>query len=124
MRAYIGGMKQIIAPLMLSLGLALSPVLAQEAAPETPVPPPEAEDGFDLMEEGAKLLLRGLLSEVEPAMRDMEKAITEMEPALRQLMEMVGDIRNYHPPEMLPNGDIIIRRKTPLEAAPQGATEL
>ena len=78
----------------------------------------------DLMEEGAKLLLRGLLSEVEPAMRDMEKAITEMEPALRQLMEMVGDIRNYHPPEMLPNGDIIIRRKTPLEAAPQGETEL
>jgi hypothetical protein len=28
---------------------------------------------------------------------------------------MIGDLRNYHPPEKLPNGDIIIRRKTPAE---------
>jgi len=32
---------------------------------------------------------------------------------------MIGDIDAYHPPEMLPNGDIILRRKTPLERGPE-----
>lgn len=119
----------------LSLCLALTPLWAQESAPEAapaqPVPetqpetaPEDMGDGIDLIEEGAKLLLRGLMSEVEPALKDMEQALTEMEPALQDLMRMIGDIRNYHPPEMLPNGDIIIRRKTPLEAEPEGEIEL
>jgi hypothetical protein len=29
---------------------------------------------------------------------------------------MIGDVRNYHAPEMLPNGDIIIRRRVPAPA--------
>ena len=43
---------------------------------------------------------------------------------LRDLMTLMGEVDNYNAPEMLPNGDIIIRRKTPLENTPEGETEL
>ncbi|NUB43960.1 AAA+ family ATPase [Fertoebacter nigrum] len=97
-------MKHLIAPL--ALCLMLTPLHAQEAAPEGDV-----DQGFSLMEEGAKLLLRGLMENMEPALDDMGQALTELEPALRELMVMIGDLRNYEAPEKLPNGDIIIRRK-------------
>lgn len=57
------------------------------------------EEGLGLVEEGLSLLLRGLRQELEPAMRD--------------LREMLDNLDGYHPPEVLPNGDIIIRRKRP-----------
>lgn len=74
------------------------------------------------MEEGAKLLLRGLMTEMEPAIDDlrdmaegmgpaMELFAQEMGPALGAMLEQVDDLRNYQAPEVLPNGDIIIRRK-------------
>jgi hypothetical protein len=50
-----------------------------------------------------------------------------MGPALRDLMDQVGDLSAYHAPEVLPNGDIIIRRKTPQEMQdipPDGEIEL
>ncbi|MCB2115575.1 MAG: hypothetical protein KDE00_04560 [Rhodobacteraceae bacterium] len=80
-----------------------------------------ADEGFSLLEEGAKIILRNMLDEVEPALKDLHKdfgdAMDEMGPALRDLAAMIGDLRNYHAPEKLPNGDIIIRRKTPAEIA-------
>jgi hypothetical protein len=103
------------------LSLAAVSAAAQESPPAPPeiVPEEEMGEGLDLMEEGAKLLLRGLMSEMEPAIDEMGKALTEMEPAVTELMRMIGDFRNYHAPEMLENGDIIIRRKTPLVPAPE-----
>ena len=114
-------MKQI-APLALIALLSL-PVQAEE----TPVPEaaPKPEEGLSLMEEGARLLLRGLLQEVEPGIEELKGLAEGMEPALRQFVDemgpamadiigKMGDITQYHPPEMLPNGDIILRRKTPL----------
>jgi hypothetical protein len=112
-----------LAPAVLMLFLT-SAATAQEAAP--PPETGEVEDGFSLIEEGTKLILRGLLDRVEPTLKDMgedlDNLMAEMEPALRDLAGLIGDIRNYHPPEMLPNGDIILRRKVPLdpEAAPEG----
>ncbi len=70
------------------------------------------------MEQGAKLLFRGIMSGMEPAIDDMGRALTEMQPALKDLMAMIGDLDKYHAPEMLENGDIIIRRKLPWELAP------
>lgn len=99
------------------LCLFLSPVAAQDAAP---LPPGQVQEGFSLMEEGARLLLKGLMSSMEPAMDDMGRALIQMEPALRDLMAMMGDIDNYHAPEMLENGDIIIRRKTAVEMLQKG----
>ena len=51
--------------------------------------------------QGAQLLFRGLLAEMEPAIRDLEGAI--------------DNLNAYHAPEVLPNGDIIIRRKPDAE---------
>lgn len=107
-------MKHTLAPLLLCL--TLSPVLAEDVAPS-----PDVEEGFNLMEEGAKLLLRGLASQMEPALSDMQKSLTELQPAVKQLLDMMGDIRNYHAPELQPNGDILIRRKSPAEITQDGA---
>lgn len=100
-------------------------VLCLMAVPSTaqellPAPSAEVEEGFSLMEEGAKLLFKGLMSGMEPAMQDMGRALAEMEPALRDLMVMMGDIGSYHPPEMQANGDILIRRKTAVERLQKG----
>lgn len=106
--------------LILALCLLVSPALAEEVKPV-----PDAE-GFSLMEEGAKLVLRGLMTEMEPALDEMGKALSEMEPALKelgpkfqQLIAMIDDFKNYDAPEMLPNGDIIIRRNAPLLPKPE-----
>lgn len=116
-------MKPVAAVLVCCLSLA-SPAVAQETAPS---PAPEAEDdGFSLMEEGAKLILRGMMDEMEPAFQEMDKALTEIRPMmkelgprLQELVTLLGDLDNYHAPEVLPNGDVLIRRKVPL-APPVG----
>ena len=56
------------------------------------------------------------------------KALKEAQPKLMEILGMMDDLKNYHAPEKLPNGDIILRRKTPaelkLEALPGAETEL
>lgn len=109
----------------LILGLAAGPAWAESPA----APDGSTEDGFSLIEEGAKIILRSLLDDVEPKMEDLQKGLGEaleaMKPALGDLLARIDDFRNYHPPEILPNGDIIIRRKTPAEiAAPQPGGEI
>ena len=106
-------MKRALAPLLFCMTIA--PALAEELSP---TPPADMDQGVNLMQEGAKLLLKGLMANMEPAMQDMGRAITEMQPALNQLLAMMGDVSKYHAPEMLENGDIIIRHKTPAELAP------
>jgi len=55
----------------------------------------------------------------------LEGLITEMGPALSDLQDSIKDWSNYHPPEVLPNGDIIIRRKpAPAPALPEGTKEI
>ncbi len=105
-------MKQIAA-LTLALGLAVSPASAQDG---------EVQEGFNLMEEGARLLMRGLMSEMEPAISELRGSLEdmapvigefarEMGPALTDFLAQVDDFRHYEAPEFLPNGDIILRRK-------------
>ena len=91
----------------------------------------ETAQGLSLLERGAKLLFQGLMKDVEPALREFEGAIGQMQPQLRQfllemgpafiaLTEKMGDLSHYELPEMLPNGDIILRRKpeaTPIDPA-------
>lgn len=110
---YIGGMKQF-APLIAVLSLTAAPVLANDTE----------DEGFSLMEEGAKLFMKGIMQEMEPAMDDlrsfadtmepaMREFVREMGPALAEVLKKIDDLTLYHPPEMLPNGDIIMRRKQP-----------
>ena len=104
-----------IAAIALAVSLAAAPAVAQDD-----------DDGLSLMQEGAKLLFRGLMQEMEPALDDLRKFSEEVEPGLKRMIDEMGpafadliaridDITAYHPPEILPNGDIIMRRKTPLE---------
>lgn len=69
-----------------------------------------------------QLFLEGLAQEMEPAIGELTDMAQEFGPALRQfahemgpafrdLMQRVDDWALYELPEILPNGDIIIRRK-------------
>ncbi|WP_319826254.1 hypothetical protein [Thalassovita sp.] len=109
-------MKQLLTPIAV-LCLCAAPALAEE---------PSEDQGLSLMEEGAKLFFRGIMQEMEPAMEDLKALADTMEPAVRQFIREMGpalaevlgkidDLSMYHPPEMLPNGDIIMRRKPPAE---------
>lgn len=115
---------RLLFSLVACLGLTAPPLAAETAAPK-------ATEGMDMIEEGAKIILRSLLEGMQPKLEELSKgldqAIKEAGPALRDLLAKVDDFRNYHPPEMLPNGDIIIRRKSPADIAdqqPGGEVEL
>ena len=86
-----------MAALLLSVSLSVLPAVSQDL--------PEADDdqlseGMTLLQEGTRMLLEGLMQELAPALEDLESKI--------------DNLNAYHPPEVLPNGDIIIRRKVPL----------
>lgn len=106
---YSAGMSNLVRA-FLCLGLGLSPAAAQDAGRSV-------DDGMSLMEQGAKIIMRSLLDDLEPTIKDMKKdleaAAAEIGPALRELLAKIDDIRNFDPPEVLPNGDIILRRKAP-----------
>ncbi len=97
------------------------------------------ERGLGLMERGAQMFMDGIMDEMGPVMEGFEGFTEAMRPALRdfaremgpKLTELLDDVEDwnaYQPPEMMPNGDIIIRRKpdhpmmppdTPTEPEPQ-----
>ena len=108
---YIDDMSNLVRAL-LCLCLGLAPATAQDTGKSV-------DDGVSLLEEGARINMRSLLDDMEPAINEMKKglgkAAAEMGPALRELFAKIDDIRNFNPPEVLPNGDIILRRKTPAE---------
>ena len=114
--------------LALSLTLA-APVLAQDATPEA-----EPEQGrpldsilemfIDRTEEAMREMVEGiepdlnqLLQKMEP---EMQRLMGQILPELQALSELVGGIDNYEMPEVLPNGDIIIRRKDDAPPLPEG----
>lgn len=119
-------------PVLIALTFALAPLPA--LAEDTP--PATTGEGLSLMEEGAKLFLKGLQKQMEPAVEGLgefaDKAgpalrsfVEEMGPALSDLAGKVEDWSVYEAPEMLPNGDIIIRRKPePTEPPKDGETDI
>lgn len=91
-------MRYFLTAIFLSLAL---PLQAQD----------DESSGRDLMAEALRLFMQGFMAEMEPALEDLQG--------------FVDNLNAYHPPEILPNGDILIRRKTPEEmGAPEGETEL
>lgn len=93
-----------ITPFVLAALVAAAPVAAQDDTENR-----ELREGAEMMSEAFKLLLDGLSKEMEPLAEEW-----------REFMEELGDLRNYEAPEKLPNGDIIIRRKTPEPEEPEG----
>ena len=119
-------MKQLL-PLTLVAFTAM-PAVAQE----------QSEDP-SLMEQGLELFFEGLREEMAPTLDDfqalaeqvgpaMQDFVSEMGPALADIASQVEDWSVYEMPEILPNGDIIIRRKpdtdTQEQPAENGATDI
>lgn len=104
-------MKQItfFPGLLLAGGLALAPAVALSQDDSAPVPRPEIADGAEQIAEGLKLLLQGLM--------------VEGQEGWARLGVWLDDMNAYEAPEKLPNGDIIIRRRTPLPEG-EGETEI
>lgn len=107
--AYIKDMRKI-APLLIAAFLA-QPAIADDKT-----------EGLGLMERGAELFFRGLMDDMAPALdelRDlaeemgpqMQLFLEEMGPRFGELLSQIDDLTHYEAPEILPNGDIIIRRK-------------
>ena len=82
-------MNQLIRRLALPLTLLAAVPLPAQTLPGAPQV--EEDKGFDLMEEGAKLLFRGLMREMEPTLNEMGKALSDMEPALQNLMALAAN---------------------------------
>jgi hypothetical protein len=99
-------MKQIFVTLT-ALNLAALPLAAQDS------------DGPSLMERGAQQFLEGLMQEMEPALQGMRQFMEEMGPAMTELLAEIKDWSVYEPPEVLENGDIIIRRKPDAPEMPE-----
>lgn len=101
--------------------ITVAALLAAPLQAQTPEPPAE-DEGFSLMQRGAELFFEGILGEMGPAIEDfrafaemaephLRALLSEMGPALMQVLDRIDDIANYEAPEILDNGDIIIRRK-------------
>lgn len=124
-----------IAVATLSLGtvglLSMAPVQAQSLFNQTEEPAPD-QGGSSLMERGAELFFRGLREEMAPTFEGLQELLgdigpsmgeflAEMGPALADIASRVEDWSAYELPEMLPNGDIIIRKKQ--KDVPEGEGE-
>ena len=93
-----------ISAFCLALVLAGSPATAQDDDGDM-------REGIELLQDGMQLLFRGLMEELGPALLELEGKII--------------DLSLYELPEILPNGDIIIRRKEVPENPPgKGETDL
>lgn len=92
-------LRAAVAPLILAAGLSWMPA----ARAETPAPPPAEPPGntFPLDDQAAKL------------------AREAIEKIMQALQLVIDKIPQYETPEILPNGDIIIRRKHKTPEAPE-----
>ncbi|UWR42002.1 hypothetical protein K4F85_03625 [Phaeobacter inhibens] len=118
----------------LSRILALSGLLILPLTPSAQAEnaPASEDEGSSLMQRGAELFWEGLRQEMAPAIDDLQALaddfgpslqgfLSEMGPALAEIAGKVEDWSVYDRPEILPNGDIIIRRKP--EAAPDATPD-
>ena len=115
-------MKNLILPAFCIL-LSTAQVNAQSADAGSTDGSDSETDGGSLMEKGLGLFLDGLKDEMSPAMKQLQEMADEYGPALQSFLEEMGPAlagilakidnwQGYHPPEILPNGDIILRKRT------------
>jgi len=131
-------MKHLLVPALVSLSVLTTPAFAEEKEGSN-----DNNNGSSLMERGAELFWEGLRKEMAPSLEELEELmatigpsmqnfLSEMGPALAEIVDKVEDWSVYEVPEILPNGDIIIRKKQPEPEDPKssdldgdnGATDL
>lgn len=92
--------------------------------PSTPAPAgrPGAPDPGDLIARGVESVLQDFLGRAQPHLEglanDLQGLARDYGPALNELSGLIDDIGNYEPPQRLPNGDVLIRRKADAPPAP------
>ena len=117
MEAHIQVMRTLIAALVVSLA---APAAAQDS--------PMLEYLLERFAERTERAMRDMVEEIEPELDalsrkikpELEGFMAEVVPELRQLSELLGGIHLYDTPEILPNGDIIIRRRESAPPLPEG----
>lgn len=102
--------------------LAMMLALSQPAAAQDTAPAPEQ----GLIDWAMSWVFGSVQQELEPALGDMRALMDQfgpaIAPAMERMMALVDDMTHYDMPEMLENGDIIIRRKpdAPVVVPPEG----
>ena len=91
--------------------MRLIPLIFAAAISASAAPAQESEDrGIDLMGEALRLFMQGLMQEMEPALEGMEGFLDNLDA--------------FHPPEVLPNGDIVRTLPVPSHASGPGMLQL
>lgn len=112
-------MKHIVplAPLLIALTLA-APVAAQDGTQDNTQnnTMSDFKKRFGKLSDNAQTLLEGWKDEIGPK-------LDEIGPALGDMIDRLGDMSAFHAPEVLENGDILIRRKQPLPPEPAPVPE-
>ncbi|WP_306044493.1 AAA+ family ATPase [Nioella sp. MMSF_3534] len=99
-----------------AITLALLVSLASPAAAQDSDEDSNLREGWGLLSEGSRLILEGLAEEMRPFVDE------HLLPMIAELGALIDDVAMYELPERLPNGDIIIRRRVPLD--PETGEEL
>lgn len=90
-------------------------ILALLAVPGTAPAQTGTEEGLGLVERGLGIIAENLWRDIGPDLnrlgQDMGGALADLAPMLQDLAVLVDDLGNYHAPERLENGDVLIRRK-------------
>ncbi|WP_071672938.1 hypothetical protein [Nioella nitratireducens] len=89
---------------LFTLALGAAPACAQDQDD-----PSRLREGWGLLSEGSRMILEGLADEMQPFVDE------QLVPFFTRLTDLIDDVALYELPEMLPNGDIIIRRREPLD---------
>lgn len=114
--------------------LAFVPPVAAQAPDGSADPRGRMAEGIELLGEGMRLLFEGMQEEATPLMQEL---LDQATPALGAARDGVGrllegldaigiglaDLAGYHAPVLLPNGDILIRRRLPPDHEPQDAED-
>ncbi len=120
--------------LLASSALVVMLALSAPVAAEPVTSEPSAEEGGSLMQRGMDLFFKGLQEEMAPTLDDFQMLVEQigpsmgeflsyMGPALADIVSRVEDWSAYELPEMLPNGDIIIRKKIKPGVIPEGGPD-
>ena len=100
---------------LLLLALALGPAVMADSDP-APSDPPGLSEQVDR-------LFGDFLSDILPRLQHLEEGLAQIEPEMQALLERFRALSQYHPPEILPNGDILIRRRTEPDTDPSPDAE-
>jgi len=86
------------------------------------LPAQAQEDAPSLLEDGIRDLFERMVEDMRPAVDDLSALVEEyrplvellgeeMAPALAEVLGQIDSITYYAPPVILPNGDIVMRRR-------------